>query len=163
MIILTRRCFAGLAATAALLLSIADGLARDFKLGAIEIIDPWSRATPAGAQVAGGYLTIKNNGATPDRLVSISVEIAGRATIHEMSMANGVMTMRALKEGLAIPAYGAVTLKPGGYHLMFEELKSPLKEDESFPGVLTFEKAGKVHVTFSIEAMGATEPAHEGH
>ncbi len=163
MLILSRRFFAGLVAGAAFL-SFAEGaVSHEFKLGALEIINPWSRATPAGAEVAGGYLVIKNNGAAPDRLVSVSAEIAGRATIHEMTMTDGVMTMRALPDGLAIPAHGEIALKPGAYHLMLEQLKAPLKEGETFPGALTFEKAGKVDVTFSVEGMGVKEPAHGDH
>ena len=163
MLTLFRPFFAGAFATAALLVLTGGALAKDFKLGALEINNPWSRATPAGARVAAGYLVIKNNGASPDRLVSVSAEIAGRATIHEMAMTNGVMTMRALPDGLAIPAHGEIALKPGAYHLMLEQLKAPLKEGESFSGALTFEKAGKVDVTFSVEGMGAEESAHQDH
>jgi periplasmic copper chaperone A len=162
MLILFRRFFAGASATAVLLLS-GGALAKEFKLGALEINNPWSRATPAGAKVAAGYFVIKNNGAAPDRLVSVSVEIAGRATIHEMAMTNGVMTMRALPDGLAIPAHGEIALKPGAYHLMLEQLKAPLKEGESFSGALTFEKAGEVDVTFSVEGMGAKQTTHQDH
>lgn len=155
---LSRRSFAGAIGALPLLLFAEAAFAKEFKLGALEIINPWSRATPAGAKVAGGYLVIKNNGAAPDRLVSVSAEIAGRATIHEMAMTDGVMTMRALPDGLAIPAYGEIALKPGAYHLMLEQLKAPLKEGETFPGALIFEKAGKVDVTFSVEGMGAKDP-----
>jgi periplasmic copper chaperone A len=163
MLILSRRLFAGLVAGVAFLSFGEGAIAKDFKLGALEIINPWSRATPAGAEVAGGYLLIKNNGAAPDRLVAVSAEIAGRATIHEMAMTDGVMTMRALPDGLAIPAHGEIALTPGAYHLMLEELKTPLKVGQSFPGALIFEKAGKVAITFSVEGMGVKEPAHQDH
>ena len=45
-----------------------DAFASEFRVGAITIETPWSRATPGGAKVAAGYLTIKNDAATPDRL-----------------------------------------------------------------------------------------------
>ena len=71
-------------------------LASKFKIGEITIETPWSRATPGGAKVAVGYLTIKNDAASPDRLVSVKADIADRAGIHEMSMADGMMKMREL-------------------------------------------------------------------
>ena len=75
-------------------------LAHEFKVGDLEIGHPWSRATPAGAKVAGGYFTITNNGSTPDRLVSISSDISEKAELHEMGVKDGVMTMRPVTGGL---------------------------------------------------------------
>jgi len=129
-------------------------LAQDFKVGAIEVGHPWSRATPAGARVAAGYLAIRNTGPQPDRLVSVTGEIAGRAEIHEMAVDDkGVMTMRPLADGLEIPAGGEAELKPGGYHIMFLDLKQGVKEGDAFKGTLTFEKAGAVEVEYTVEAM----------
>lgn len=140
--------------------------AHGFKLGDLEIGHPWSRATPAGAKVAAGYLTIKNTGASADRLVSVTGVIAGKAEIHEMAVdANGVMTMRPLADGLEIPAGGEVALKPGSAHIMFMDLKQPAKEGERFKGTLTFEKAGTVEVEFAVDKMAgaAEDDAHAGH
>ena len=109
-----------------------DAFANEFKVGAITIETPWSRATPGGAKVAAGYLTIKNDAATPDRLVSVTADIAGRAGIHQMSLADGMMKMRELTDGLPIPAQGSVALDPASYHLMFLDLKKPLKEGDTF-------------------------------
>jgi periplasmic copper chaperone A len=88
--------------------------AHEFKAGDIEVMHPWSRATPEGAKVAAGYAVLKNDGSSPDRLVSATGEIAGKTEIHEMAVdANGVMTMRPVPGGLEIPAGGTVELKPG--------------------------------------------------
>ena len=133
-------------------------LASKFQIGKITIETPWCPATPGGATVAAGYLTIKNDAASPDRLVSVSADIADRAGIHEMSMADGMMKMRELTEGLPIPAHGSVALYSASYHLMFQGLKRPLNEGESFPVTLNFEKAGTVSVTFEVAGMGATAP-----
>lgn len=138
----------------------APGSAHDFKAGSIAIDHPWSRATPAGAKVAAGYLTIQNPGDTPDRLVSASAEIAGRTEIHEMAVANGVMTMRQIDQGVAVPAKGEARLAPAGIHIMFMDLKRQLKQGESFAGVLTFEKAGEVKVEFAVQSIGATQADH---
>ena len=140
-----------------------DAFASEFKVGAITIEAPWSRATPGGAKVAAGYLSIKNDAATPDRLVSVTADIAGRAGIHQMSMADGMMKMRELTDGLPIPAQGSVVLDPASYHLMFLDLKKPLKEGETFQATLNFEKAGNVSVTFEVRVMGAAAPDQADH
>lgn len=130
-------------------------LAHGFKIGDIEIDHPWSRATPEGAKVAAGYLVIGNEGSTPDRLLSVTGEIAGKSEIHEMAVdASGVMTMRPLADGVEIPAGGEVRLEPGSFHIMFMDLKQGAREGERFKGTLTFEKAGTVAVEFAVEAMG---------
>jgi len=68
----------------------------------------WARATPPGAQVAGGYTIIENTGKTADRLVGGSLAAAAGFTVHDMSMQDGVMSMRAVEGGLEIPAGGTV-------------------------------------------------------
>ena len=74
---------------------------------------------------------------------------------------NGVMTMRPV-EAIEIPAGGTAELKPGGFHIMFLDLKMGAVEGERFKGTLTFEKAGTVEVEFAVEAMGGAG-GHEGH
>jgi copper(I)-binding protein len=138
----------------ALLACIPGALAHEFKVGNLEVGHPWSRATPPGAKVAGGYFSVTNNGSSPDRLLSISSEISDKAELHEMGVKDGVMTMRPVSGGLEIPAGGKVALKPGGYHLMFIGLKRQPKQGEKFPATLTFEKAGSVTVEFAVEGMG---------
>lgn len=137
--------------------------AHEFKVGDLEIEHPWSREVPAGARVAGGYLVVTNGGGSPDRLVSVSSEISAKAEVHEMSVKDGVMTMRALDGGLDVPAGGSVTLEPGGYHLMFIDLKRQPKKGEAFAAMLVFEKAGSVTVEFTVEDMGSSEGQHGKH
>ncbi|MCT4494779.1 copper chaperone PCu(A)C [Bosea minatitlanensis] len=154
-----------LSLAAALALSASLAAAQDFKAGPLKIGHPWSRATPAGAKVGGGYLTIENTGTAPDRLVSVAAPFAARSEIHEMATKDGIMTMRPLENGVEVPAGGKVEFKPGGYHIMFMELKQPLKQGETVKGTLTFEKAGSVAVEFtgdSIAAKGGAD-AHQGH
>lgn len=163
----SRRLFLGAAIALALPIG-GQAMAHEFKAGELLIKHPWSRATVPAAKVAGGYLTVVNPTAQADRLVSTTVEIADRAEIHEMSMKDGVMSMRAISGGLEVPANGELALEPGkgghaGYHLMFMGLKRPLKEGEKFAGTLTFEKAGTVSVEFAVEAMGKKSEDHSGH
>ncbi|MBV9076494.1 MAG: DUF1775 domain-containing protein [Methylobacteriaceae bacterium] len=123
--------------------------------GTLTIEQPWIRATPGGAKVAGGYLRITNRGSEPDRLVSASVPLAARGEVHEMAMEAGVMKMREVEGGLVIPPGGTVELKPGGFHLMFLDLREPAREGETVQGTLTFEKAGTVALTFQVGGLGA--------
>ncbi|MCP9630805.1 copper chaperone PCu(A)C [Rhodopseudomonas palustris] len=144
------------------LLSTAAVQAAEVKAGDLVIDQAWSRATPGGAKVAGGYLTIENKGSAADRLVSATADVSGKVEIHEMSMDGGVMKMRMLEKGLPIEPGKTVKLAPGGYHIMFQELKSPLKEGDKLPVTLQFEKAGKVQVTFDVEGVGAKAPGDAG-
>ena len=147
--------FAALAAT----LFAAPARAEDVKAGDLVITQAWSRATPSGAKIAGGYLTIENKGTAADRLVGGAGDIAGKVEVHEMAMNNGVMTMRPLDKGLAIEPGKTVKLAPGGYHLMMMDLKGPLKQGDKVPVTLEFEKAGKVTLSLDVQGVGAQAPA----
>jgi copper(I)-binding protein len=136
-----------------------SALAEEVKAGDLVITQAWSRATPGGAKVASGYLTIENKGTAPDRLIGGSADIAGSVQVHEMSMDKGVMKMRPLENGLAIEPGKTVKLAPGGNHLMMMDLKSPLKKGDKLPITLEFEKAGRVQVSLDVEGVGAQGPS----
>ena len=143
------------------LIAATPSLAHDYKVGTLHIVHPWARATPKGASVGGGYMKITNNGTVSDRLIGGSVPIAPRFEVHEMSMDNGVMRMRMLKDGLEIKPGETVELKPGSFHLMFIDIKEPIKEGERVKGTLIFEKAGKVDVEYATVAVGASPGGHK--
>jgi copper(I)-binding protein len=136
----------------------APARAQEVKAGDLVITQAWARATPNGAKIGGGYLTIENKGAAPDRLIGGSAEIAAKLEVHEMKMKDGVRTMRPLDSGLAIDPGKTVKLAPGGYHLMMFDLKSPLKQGEAVPITLKFEKAGEVKVSLAVQGIGAQSP-----
>jgi len=143
----------------ALLLAAAGfGVASAQKAGDLSIDKAWSRATPRGAKVAAGYLTITNNGNAPDRLLGATSPAASRVEIHQMAMNNDVMTMRPATEGVAIEPGKTVTLGPGGYHLMFMDPKAQLKQGDKLSATLEFEKAGRVDVIFDVQSVGAQGP-----
>ncbi len=100
-------------------------------------------------------MTIINKGTTADRLVAARSAASDKVEIHEMKMDGSVMRMRELEKGVEIPPGGTVVLKPGGYHIMFMELKAPFAKDTKVPVTLVFEKAGTIDVPFTVEAMGA--------
>ena len=137
----------------------APACAEEIKAGDLVISQGWSRATPGGAKIGGGYLTIENKGTAPDRLIHSSGDFAGKVEVHEMAMKNGVMTMRPVDNGLTIEPGKTVKLAPGGFHLMMFDLKNPLKQGDKVPVVLEFEKAGKVTLSLDVEGIGAQGPA----
>jgi copper(I)-binding protein len=141
---------------------IAPARAEDVKAGDLVISQAWTRATPGGAKTGGGFLTIENKGTAPDKLIGASADGAGKIEVHEMTMNNGVMTMRPVEGGLAVDPGKTVKLAPGGYHLMMMDLKNPLKKGDKMPLTLEFEKAGKVAVTLDVQGVGAAAPAAGG-
>jgi periplasmic copper chaperone A len=146
---------------AALILGLGatSAAAEDVKAGDLVISQAWTRATPGGAKIGGGFLTIENKGTAPDKLIGASADAAGKIEVHEMAMNNGVMKMRPVENGLTIEPGKSVKLAPGGFHLMMMDLKSPLKQGDKVPVTLQFEKAGKVAVTLDVEGVGAKGPA----
>jgi copper(I)-binding protein len=123
--------------------------------GELEINNAWARATPGKAENGAAYLTIQSP--TSDRLVSVSSPLAKKVEVHTMTMAGMVMQMRPLA-ALDIPAGQPVILKPRGEHIMLIGLTQPLREGQSFPLTLTFDKAGTRTVTVPVEKLGATGP-----
>ena len=144
-----------LLATAISLLAGAAS-AEDYTIGTIRIENPWARATPKGADVAGAYMIISNKGTASDRLIGGSTPIASRLEFHRMLMEQGVMKMRPVQGGLEIKAGQTVEFKPGSFHVMLMGLKQPLEKDQRVKATLEFEKAGKVDIEYSVEAVGAT-------
>ncbi len=145
-------------ALATLGLTALAAQAHSFKLGAIDIGHPHARATAPGQPSGGGYLTLSNAGAN-DRLLSVSANVSKSVELHSMSMEGDVMRMRQV-EAIELPAGKAVELKPGGLHIMFIGLKAPLKQGDTFPLKLKFEKAGEVTVQVNVEAAGTTHDKH---
>ena len=156
--------FAGRLAACALILS---GLpfaaqARDYVVGQLKITHPWSRPTPPSALSAVGYLTIVNKAKRPDRLLGGSSPAAKALTIHLMSMAGGVMTMRQAEGGVVIPAGGTLALSPDGYHLMLVGPKRPFKAGDHIPITLNFQRAGKVTLNLAVEQPADVDDAMPG-
>jgi copper(I)-binding protein len=128
----------------------------------VEIEQPWARATAPGAQVAGGYMTIRNKGAAADKLVGASSGAAARVELHVHIREGDVMKMRQVG-AYDVPANGSFELKPGGAHLMFLQIARPFKEGETIPVKLRFEKAGEVPVEFHVGRLGDSKPPAHRH
>ena len=123
---------------------------------------PWLRATAPNAPMAAGYVQITNMDSADDRLVAARADFAKAVEVHEIIKENGVAKMRALTEGLALPAGAAVTLMPGGYHLMFMKIDRQLQVGATHDVTLVFEKAGEQRLTFTVEKAGKRSHDH-GH
>lgn len=131
--------------------------------GDLTIDSPFARATAGPARNGAAFLTVKNAGVEADRLVGAKAPVADRVELHTHLHENGVMKMRQI-EAVEVPAGGEAALQPGGDHVMLMGLKAPLKEGESFPLTLVFEKAGEVTVDVMIGGVGAMEGHdHSGH
>jgi len=144
-------------------LLVSSAWAQTYKVGSIEIDQSWTRATPSTAKTGGGFLTITNKGTTPDRLIAARSTASDKVEIHEMRMDGNIMRMRELEKGLEIPPGATVVLKPGSYHIMFMELKSPLTKGDKIPVTLVFEKAGSVDVVLQVQELGASQPGQMKH
>ena len=94
---------------------------------------------------AAAYFTLANGGGG-DRLVAVDAGGVGRASIHETSMAGGIMRMRALDGGIEVPAGATVRLSPSGKHVMIEGLAKPLAEGSTIRLTLKFERQGMVTI-----------------
>jgi len=127
--------------------------------GAVEVTNAWARATPGNAQAGAAYVTLQ--APAGDRLTGVSTPAAQKAEIHSMTMDGGVMKMRQV-EGVDLPAGTAVTLKPGGYHIMLMGLTQPLQPGQSFPLTLDFAKSGPREVNVTVEKVGAMGPGGQG-
>ena len=105
------------------------------------------RATVGSMLSSAAYLSITNHGQMADRLVDVTSNLARKTELHKMEMDNGVMKMRQIDGGIAIPAGKTIQLAPGGFHVMLIGLKAPLNADEHYQVTLVFETAGKVKLT----------------
>lgn len=137
--------------------------AHEFRAGDLVIGHPWTRAVAARAPTAAGYTTIRNGGSAADRLVGAETPQAGKVELHEMSLADGIMRMRPIPDGIAIPPGQEVRLATGGQHLMLVGPQGGFTQGARVPLTLVFERAGRVDVELAVEAAGARGTGHDGH
>ena len=137
----------------ALMLAVSVGVAAGER--GLRVEHAWTRAVPAVAPVAGGFLVVVNDGDRDDRLLRIETDAAKRVEIHQMRNDGGVMRMRQLIDGVAVPAHARIEFKPGGYHLMLIQPMRPLVEGGHFDATLVFQRGGRVSATFEVRGMGA--------
>jgi copper(I)-binding protein len=123
--------------------------------GGVTVDRAWSRAS--AGKTGAVYLTIRNQGDDADALVDVTSPAAARAEVHQTVDEDGVMKMHHV-ERLVVAPGGTVALAPGGYHIMLMGLTAPLKEGETVPVTLRFERAGEIEVMADVGAAGAVAP-----
>ena len=131
------------------LAAISLALPGAWAMAQTKVSNAWVRATVPQQMTTGMFASITS--ATGGRLLSASSPVAGMVEIHQMTMEGDVMKMRALDQGLALPAGKAVVLKPGGYHVMMMGLKQPLKAGDMVPVTLVIEGADKKRETLELK------------
>ena len=97
----------------------------------VTVKEPWVRGTVAEQKATGAFMQL--NSAADARLVEVKSPVANIVEVHEMTMVDNMMKMRAVQGGLELPAGKTVELKPGSYHIMLIDLKAPLKEGATVP------------------------------
>ena len=149
-----------IAAVAFMLVIMAGAGAQSiFKIGPIEISNAWARASTGSTGAGAAYFEVRNLSRNADRLVSAKTEVSRTASLHTHIMKDNIMRMERV-EGLEVPAYGRVLLKPVGYHVMLVGLGKPLMKGQTFMLSLTFEKAGTAIVKVVILGPGSRGPHH---
>ena len=128
----------------------------------IQLTDAWARETRAGQTSGAVYLTIRNAGGSADRLTAVSTPAASMAQLHESRNDNGVMRMRHLPDGIAIPAGGEVRLAPNGQHIMLMGVREALTVGRPVTVRLTFERSGERQVPVTIVGALSQTPAPAG-
>ena len=116
----------------------------------VTVKDPWVRATVPQQKATGAFMQITSG--QDARLLEAKSPVAGVVEVHEMTMEKDVMKMRALPNGLELPAGKPVELKPGGYHVMLMDLKQQVKEGDVVPLTLIVEDKDKKRSTIEVKA-----------
>lgn len=143
-----------LAASAAVVVALSVPVMTVSALAAdLAVSGAFIRATPKAAVAGAGFLTVRNAGAQDDKLLGAASDVAKVVELHTHMKDGEVMRMRKV-EFIAVPAGGAAELKPGGDHIMFIDLKAPLREGDKVPVTLTFEKGGELKVEIPVVAIG---------
>ncbi|NAZ38262.1 copper chaperone PCu(A)C [Rubellimicrobium sp. CFH 75288] len=144
-------------ATALALSAPAAFACETFTVGDLTVEHAWSRATIGAGRPGVFYVEITNAGDTDDALIGLATPAAGMPMLHETVVMDGVASMPHAMS-IPVPAGQTVALAPGGYHGMLMDLSTALKEGDSFPVTLTFEKAGEVTVNVEVLSLRAEGP-----
>lgn len=131
--------------------------AHDYRVGDVRIGHPYATPNVPGSTIGAAYIaTLENTGSKPDRLLRVSTAVAGRVELHNMNVdAGGVMRMRMVDD-IAVAPNSPIEMRPGqGLHFMLMELKQPLKEGDTFPMTMEFERGGKVEVKVVVQVPKA--------
>ena len=124
-----------------------------------QVDDAWVRATVAGQQATGAFMTL--TASTDSKLLGVQSPAAKIVQVHQSTMKNDVMSMTPV-EFVALPAGKAVTLDPHNYHIMLIDLVQQVKEGDKVPLTLTVEntKGEKESIKVEATARALNMPDH---
>ncbi len=129
------------------LFAVAPAFAQD-----ITIVDAYARSSSPMAKTGAAFLVIENHSGLDDRLLDVASPAAKRVELHNnVDNGQGVMSMKHMEEGLALPEGGAITMQRGGEHVMFMGLTTPFEQGATIPLTLTFEKAGEMEIEVPVD------------
>lgn len=117
----------------------------------VEIEHPWCAASPKGVTTGACYLTVRNRGTAPVRIIGVDIAVSDHTELHETGVAHGIMKMRPVSRGVEIPAGTAIDFQTHGYHLMLLDLKSSLEPGQTIDGSLRFDSGGAMKIEFRVE------------
>lgn len=149
-------CAGGTAATPAP--SVSAAAAAD----SVKVVDGWAKASESGMTAAFGE--IENTGNEEITLLSVATTASPDVELHEtVADASGQMKMQEKKGGFPIAAGGALSLVPGGNHIMLMDLAAPLKAGDELTFTLSFSDGSKKDVSMPIkDYSGANEKYSDG-
>lgn len=104
----------------------------------ITVVDPYVRMAPPGAMATAAFMVLKNDGGKDAKLVRAENSVSKITELHTHLNEGGVMKMRQVP-AIDIKAKGEAVLRPGGFHVMMIDLKTPLKDGDKVAITLGFE------------------------
>ena len=120
--------------------------------GEIKIMDPYFRTSGPMARTGAAFFEIMNHGDQDDRLIAARSDVAKKVELHtHIKDDGGVMKMRPIEGGIAIPAGGSHALERGGDHVMFMGLTRKVQDGDMITVTLIFEKAGEVTLDIPVD------------
>ncbi|MDI9890775.1 copper chaperone PCu(A)C [Microbacterium sp. IEGM 1404] len=158
--------FGALALAATLALSGCAGAAAPTtsatpEADAFSTSDVWVKAADAG--MSAGFGELRNDGDTDLTVVSATSPATSAMELHEtVQNESGQMVMRPVEGGFVIPAHGAITLEPGGNHLMFMDVTSPLLVGDETTITLTFSDDSTAQITAPVKEFAGANETYEG-
>ncbi len=149
--------------TLALALMTAPAFAADYTTGDLVIEAPIAAASAKLAKAGAAYMSITNNGDTPDRLLAVKADFP-KVMLHASVEKDGIARMVHLHDGVELNPGETISFAPGGLHVMFMGLTDPLEAGKMIPATLVFEQAGELEIMFHIkDRSDMMSDMHKGH
>ncbi len=112
----------------------------------ISVEQPWFRYIVPQVP-AGGYMTLRNASSSPVTLTGARSPACGMLMLHRSETSGGADRMMGVS-AVAVPAHGALSFSPGGYHLMC--MQPHMAPGQRVRVTLTFQDGGTVNAEFPV-------------